>query len=438
MIEDRGALQEGVQRAAQAKNDVLLSGGISSRPEDPLEGSTTQTVFVEAGASDGAGRLGSEVSGAAPTGADGEPLAGGGEEESGEPTTDTLPSPPAVTTTPATPLPPGSPSAATPIGISFAETLSTLSPQARAAMLDDALALGVTHARFDLNWNSIQGGGSASFDWSVFDQVVEAVLSRDIVPLVIIGYTPPWARPSGCATLTCAPADLSQFASFAGSAAARYGSLGVHHWEIWNEPNISAFWSPTPDPARYATLLSSTANTIRAADPGAVIISGGLAPAATAGANVSQLDFLREMCAQGAVAAVDAIGYHPYSFPAMPSNRVEWSAWSMITATTPSVRSIVDSCGGTGKSIWATEYGAPTEGAEAEAQNMNEDLQARMADESVRLARSSDAIGALFWFTSQDLSAQHGNPEISYGLRRRDGSAKPSWYALQQAIIETN
>ena len=72
----------------------------------------------------------------------------------------------------------------------------------------------------------------------------------------------------------CAPADPGPFAQFAGAAAARYAPLGVHDWEIWNEPN-GAFWLPAPNPAAYVAWLR-VMPAIKAADPEATVISGGL------------------------------------------------------------------------------------------------------------------------------------------------------------------
>ena len=107
------------------------------------------------------------------------------------------------------------------------------------------------------------------------------------------------------------PADPAAFARFAAQAARRYAPLGVHHWEIWNEPNLAAFWMPRADPAAYARLLVDAAAAIRAADPRAVVILGGLAPGADDGGNRSPLGFLRDVYAAGAKCAFDAVGFIP-------------------------------------------------------------------------------------------------------------------------------
>ncbi len=35
------------------------------------------------------------------------------------------------------------------------------------------------------------------------------------------------------------------------TAVKRYAPKGVKVWGVWNEPNLTNFWSPKPDPAAY-------------------------------------------------------------------------------------------------------------------------------------------------------------------------------------------
>jgi hypothetical protein len=70
------------------------------------------------------------------------------------------------------------------------------------------------------------------------------------------------------------PADPARFAGWAALLARRYGPAGsfwkgrakklpITSWQVWNEPNIKAWWAPKPDPAAYAALLRQTAEAIR-------------------------------------------------------------------------------------------------------------------------------------------------------------------------------
>lgn len=250
-----------------------------------------------------------------------------------------------------------------PTGISMGGYLPGLPDAQRAAVLDDAAALGVSWIRTDFSWSQIQPDGPSTYSWSKHDAVVQQAKARGLSVLPILDFTPPWARPAGCTVAACGPADPSQFATFAAAAATRYAPLGVHTWEIWNEPNITPFWAPRPDPAAYAVLLKAASVAIRSVDPAAVIVSAGISPAATvAGGNISQTDYVTALAQSGALAYADAVGYHPYSYPVLPLYPAPWNAWQIMGTTSPSIEGILAANGLAAKKIWITEYGAPTNG----------------------------------------------------------------------------
>lgn len=333
------------------------------------------------------------------------------------------------------------------LGISFGDTLVWLDDQDLAAALDDVTALHMGWIRLDLSWDDVQPDNASSYNWSRFNGVVRAAQARGLSLLPVIAYTPGWARPAGATSATWAPADPAQFAAFAAAAVRRYAPQGIHTWEIWNEPNLKGYWKPTADAQAYVKLLSLTVAAMRSCDPQVFIVSGGLAPAATANGNISQLQYLASMCALGANRLVDAIGYHPYSYPVTPQNPVQWNAWAQIATTTTSFRSILAQYGTPSLPIWGTEYGAPTGGpgtaatAEGYAQatrpfHVDEAFQAILATDSVEAALSTPGVRALFWYTNKDLSTDESTPQNFFGLRRADGTPKPAFYALQSAIAQ--
>jgi hypothetical protein len=333
------------------------------------------------------------------------------------------------------------------IGLSYGDTLVWLTATALAQTLDDAAALGTGWIRADLAWTDVQSKSAEVYDWSGFDRVVHAAKARHLRVLPVLAYTPAWARPAGCSSAKCAPADANAFASFAAAAVRRYAPLGVHTWEIWNEPNITGFWKPAPSVDRYVALLRAVVPAIKGADAAATLISGGLAPAPSSGGDISQIDYLTGFSRLGGPGLVDAIGYHPYSFPVPPAYKVDWNAWSQIAATPTNFKSVLAAHGYAGKKIWITEYGAPTNGpglgattsdykltARPGPDHVDEALQAQMATDSVGLAKSSSTIVALFWYSRRDLGTSTSNVENFFGLRRHDGSPKPAYAALQHAI----
>jgi len=319
-----------------------------------------------------------------------------------------------------------------------------MGPAQLNATFDDAVALGVGWIRSDFDWSAIEPT-SGTFKWSAYDRVVAAANAHHLTVLAVLTGTPVWARPASCQSSEfCAPANPASFAVFAGAAAARYATLGVHDWEIWNEPN-GIFWLPKPDPAAYVALLRATAPAIKTADPTATLISGGLAPAPSNGTTISELSFLQAFCSLGGTQLVDAIGYHPYSYPVPPAYPAAWNAWWQMASTTTSVESVLAKYDAASKPLWLTEYGAPTNGPGpgattanfnigASADHVSEQLQAQMATAAVRQAATAPYVAALFWYTNVDLGTSTSTVENFFGLRRLNGTPKPAWFAFQTAI----
>ena len=352
--------------------------------------------------------------------------------------------PPAPTPTP-TPTP--TPSASTlnyKYGISMGDDLPGMSDAKLTSTLDDFKALGIGWVRLDLAWTDIQHDSSTVYNWTQFDKIVAAANARNIKLLPILAYTPSWARKSGCnGTINCAPQSNAQFAAFAGIAAKRYAPLGVHYWEIWNEPNLGDFWLPSNSAALYVDLLKQTSVAIKAQDSSAFIITGGLGPAATDGYNVSPRDFLIQMYANGAKGYFDAVGDHPYSFPVSPtSTNEDWNAWAQMSVTTVSIRSIMVANGDSAKQIWMTEFGAPTggPGAIADIGNLNlsqspnhvtEALQAAIMTDAANSAKQFSWAGPLIWYSYIDQSTDPSSNEHFFGILHSDGSKKPTYNLLK-------
>ena len=330
-------------------------------------------------------------------------------------------------------------------GISFGDTLVWMSPTQLASALDDVVTLGATSVRLDLSWADVQPDGFATYDWANFDRVVSAAKARGLSLLPSLAYTPPWARPGGCESQMCAPADDAQFAAFARAAVLRYAPQGIHTWEIWNEENTPGFWKPEPDAAAYTRLLVQSVAAMRSVDSSAFVISGGLAATLSRNGAVDTRSFLAQMCALGANHVINAVGYHPYTYPYLPNFVAPWlTAWNKMSLGPQSFASTLAEFGTPHLPVWITEYGAPTSGTGAASDgtpgsvsdstdHVTEALQAAIATESVQATLASPTVDALFWYTDEDDPGET-SAEGFYGLRRSDGSPKPAFAALEQAL----
>ena len=343
------------------------------------------------------------------------------------------PPPPPPPQPPPPPPPPPPPSGQNlRFGFSTGGNVQNLSATDLARYLDGAQAAHTGWIRFDINWEVIQYAGPASYNWTPFDNVVKATNARGMKVLAMIGYTPPWARPAGTSGKT-PPTNFADYANFAKTAVARYAPMGVHAYEVWNEPNIVNFWEPAPDAARYTQMLKLAYTAIKSADPSATVVSAGLSPYGAYGQSDAQhmnpLNFLEAMYSNGAAGSFDALGWHPYNYPSGLAF-ASWSAWSQMSETTPNARSIMIARGDSAKQLWATEFGAPTGST---TRDLTEAAQAQLVTDSYAKLKSWSWAGPGFFYSYHDNGTNKADVEQNFGIIHFDWSPKLSYSAYQSA-----
>ena len=298
---------------------------------------------------------------------------------------------------------------------------------AMAQDLDMDHQAGAGWVRIDINWAQIQAAGADDYDWTNIDDAVKAADARGMSVLGTIAYTPTWARPAATDG-TYAP-DPAQYAAFAAKAAAHYSALGVQDFEIWNEPNQVDAWTPKPNVAAYTTLLKDADTAIKAADPSATVITGGLAPAASDGTNISPVDFLQGIYADGGEGSFDAVGMHPYCNPDLPGQPDPASAWYQMYGTPTSLRSLMVAHGDGAKQIWGTEFGAPSSGAPG----VSAGFQAQTISRAYALWATYNWAGPLFFYEGRDNGSDQSSGWDNYGFATASFAPKPSYFAYQSA-----
>ena len=188
-----------------------------------------------------------------------------------------------------------------------------------------------------------------------------------------------------------------------------------------------------PNVARYAQLLKLAYEALKSADPSARVLSGGLSPHGFYGQideeGMNPLTFLERMYTAGARRSFDALAWHPFNFP-YGFGFAKWSAWSQMTRTTPSARSILREHGDGAKKIWATEFGFPTGST---SRDVSEAKQAQLLKKSLNeLVRRSWA-GPAFVYSYRDSGMNDRNVEQNFGVVHYDYSPKPAYLAFQRA-----
>ncbi|HHQ48266.1 MAG TPA: hypothetical protein ENK19_05215 [Acidobacteria bacterium] len=279
--------------------------------------------------------------------------------------------------------------------------------------LERAREGGFGWIRTDLFWDQVEQQ-RGRYDFAPYDALIDAVESRGMRALLILDYF----NPLYCDTGACAPQtgpvtgeQRAAFAAFAAAAAAHFDGRAVS-LEVWNEPNIPAFWKPAPDAAGYGLLAAETLAAVKRASPEMPVVVG-----ATSGVDVA---FLDAALAAADVSAADAVSVHPYrSF--MPESIGEDLALARETVSRRTGRTDLPLISGE----WgytALEFGG-TDGAALKAQA----VAAVRELLSTRLFRLPLAI----WY---DLTDDCDNPadwECHFGLLRPDGTTpKPAWDAV--------
>jgi polysaccharide biosynthesis protein PslG len=293
------------------------------------------------------------------------------------------------------------------------------------ADLDAMQAAGMTWVRADFAWSSIQAYGRNTWNWGSMDAFVKAANERHLKVVGILDYSPRWARAGN--NEHSPPTNPDDYAKFAAVTARRYASMGVHTWEIWNEPNLAMFWAPKPDPVAYATLLRRAYPAIKNADPEATVISGGLAPSKDNASGLSPMSFLVALYYHGAKGNFDAFGLHPYSYPYEPMHKATWN----VFYNTPNLHKVMSKVGDGNKKIWGTELGFPTG---TNVKSVSEQEQADDLVAAITAWRKWSFTGPLFIFQMHDSSTKKSSLVDNMGILRVDGQAKPAYGAIRHTL----
>ena len=260
-----------------------------------------------------------------------------------------VPVPSRVPATPTSSPTPEPASARIPYGVGFGA--NELQPQTPAALgLASQAHLG--WVRMGLYWQEIEPvPGQYTFDG--YDALLAQARANDLNVLAILAYSAQW-----CTTAPSDPTwnpthypplDLSMWRGYVAAVVERYKGQ-IHHWEVWNEPDLAQFWSGSP--GEYARLLGETYRTIKQVDPTANVVLGGLAFMEQNGQPAST--FLSQILADPQYPAADNFditGVHFYGTP------------DQATAHLQELTSTLARAGVAGRPVWVTEAGLPSDAA---------------------------------------------------------------------------
>jgi hypothetical protein len=249
------------------------------------------------------------------------------------------------------------------------------------------------------------------------------------------------------------PKDPAEYGKFVRALAERYKGKAVAY-QIWNEPNFAHETGPHASVSHFAAILKAGYLAVKAVDPKAVVIAGALTGTGLNDPFVAVDDvlFLERMYAYNSgelKGYFDVLGAHPGSaanppetmWPDNPGTAAGWTNHgSFYFRRVEQLRQVMVENGDARKQIWITEFGwnsmdPPAKGFEYGAIN-TEQNQADYIGRAFRMSRDKYPwMGPMMVFALNfalpNVAPDPTDERIGWSLLRRDGTRRPSFFAVQ-------
>jgi polysaccharide biosynthesis protein PslG len=284
--------------------------------------------------------------------------------------------------------------------------------------------------RINFVWSAVQPEQSSALNWSHYDAIIGAAAQQGIRVLPTVYSTPHWAAARD--NFPPAKAHQGEFQTFVRDAAARYGSNGsfwtsnpsipklpVTDWQLWNEMNSPSFWFHKPSPKQYVGLLKVFHAGIKAGDPSAKIVLGGLfrTPRIRNGIRLDR--YLPGIYRAKGKKFFDAVAIHPYATTPQDAIRA-----------VQDTRRIMAQFKDKKAKLWITEVGWATGGV-ATPLTVSPQRQAAYLRKTFNLLgknRGRMRIAGVVWYSWRDLP---GGVWFNHtGLFTQTLDPKPAWNAF--------
>ncbi len=251
---------------------------------------------------------------------------------------------------------------------------------------------GACWARVGVNWAAIEpeppeDRAPPEYKWLWYDRRLGLVAGTGVRLIGLVHDVPEWARGEPYPDLRCTsirPDRLDEFARFLTDLVNHYKRppWNIHHWELFNEPDGTTRDRATVGQGcagyrgeHYAQMLAMAYPAIKAADPTATVLLGGLAyDGFTEYDGPFYRYFADELMAAGGADSIDGVTFHYFT-----DFRAEWERWTVdgplptcgeveddagaayeaggidLIAKTNHLRNRLSTCWGVNKPIWVTE-----------------------------------------------------------------------------------
>ncbi len=287
-------------------------------------------------------------------------------------------------------------------------------------------AAGARRLRVSIGWDDIEPEPGRR-DWTFWDGFFDEAERAGVAPIPYVCYTPEWNAPDPeDRPWASPPRDVAAFEALMRDLASRYRGRTAS-WEIWNEPDNRDYWTGTV--AQFAALLRAGASGVRAGDPAAAVVGGGLA---------GDLSFLEKLVGEAGVGrAFDVLNLHAYFETWNPD------PWERLPDYVRRAEEILKGSVGA-KPIWMAELGYSSfrrGGVVSPYYKSRFDYEHTLRHQAVTLARavalalSTGQVPMFAWYQVRDVPP--GQPVIGddnnrwLGIVASDGRRKRSFRAFR-------
>jgi hypothetical protein len=283
-----------------------------------------------------------------------------------------------------------------PVGLCEDYPEETTTPAIMRGDMELLKRTGVRVLRISFGWDAIETS-KGTYNWLFWDEYVKMAVEEYGITLVpYVCYTPSWNSTGDTTNFwNHTPKEYEAFGAFMEALVTRYKKW-IKTWELWNEPDIDAYWSGTS--ADLAKLTKIGAQAVRKADPEAKVVLAGLA---------HDTRFLRALFRDHGISPyVDVVNCHSY-----------FETWSgePLESVIDYVNTIADIIAqyGNGQSLWMAEVGYSTfrrpDGFVSDSYWSTYDYEHTPAYQAVAMWRtlsmllSTEKMAAVTWYEIKDL-----------------------------------
>jgi hypothetical protein len=289
--------------------------------------------------------------------------------------------------------------------------------------------MGAGWARLPFSWSYIERENTEpkNYLWpSTTEDWLIRLAESNIRVILTLTDNPEWAATWPGGPIDQPYVDNSELVEFLVAVVNRWGQppYNVKYWEIYNEPDCINEWYAAngwgyfgPWPEAYAELLAAVYGPVKAADPEAQIVFGGMAYDWWDGSHFSET-FLDDVLQAPGGDSFDLMNFHYY-----PSFRPNWEAYGPdILGKATYIQNKLGLYGldrpviCTEANMWSDEF-----------HGGSDELQSRYVAQLYARSMAAD-LEATIWFRLLDTDELG---DWKYGLLNPDLSPKPSYWAYQ-------